>query len=376
MSRGTTAAAGRELQTLRERIRARAGNYVPEGIGPRLAIEIKPAPFRSTNPVYLVDLIDPAGGGRRTLFAKVTPPAESAARGGREFAMLGRLYGHPALLEAGIAVPRPIDYVEDLGLLVTEFVPGEKLGSIVRRTCGLFSPPEAHERAAALVSRCGRGLRALHAVTATGAFTPVPDALSGKIADTHRYLLEQRWLAPSDLPGLPETVRSALALLDGCSWPVVRQHGDFCPGNVIVCEGRPTVIDFTFASESVAASDLGRFFAALDHFNPYPANLLFDFRVLGRLRSALLDGYFGADGNITGAEALLVHLYRLRNLLVHFRSRGPSFLARGGRPGLYGARLVYRAKLRAVLAEVRRRGECCSAAPHASPELPEVLPPR
>ena len=200
----------------------------------------------------LTILLFPPGAERPAYVAKV-PTTEPAARSvKREAARLTDLAGRE-LGAASTAVPRVVAHLEHHGwpVLVTTALPGRSM------LAGYHSwrHTARRESVAADLAAAGWWLSDLHRVTANGARGM--DASLDGVAEAIRTRFGARHDVAADLAGV-EGLRQRLA---GLLVPMSVVHGDFWPGNLLVCDGQVSgVIDWEMARlDGPATSDLARF---------------------------------------------------------------------------------------------------------------------
>jgi aminoglycoside phosphotransferase (APT) family kinase protein len=100
------------------------------------------------------------------------------------------------------------------------------------------------QRLLELAALCGRVHAELHALGA-------PEGIPGLCE-----VLEERIRSH---PAIPEALRTvALAILEGLPDGAALCHGDFQPGNVLLCGGGPVVIDWAHATRGDPAGDFAR----------------------------------------------------------------------------------------------------------------------
>jgi aminoglycoside phosphotransferase (APT) family kinase protein len=90
--------------------------------------------------------------------------------------------------------------------------------------------------------------------------------------------------------------------------PVVGEHPDFQPDNVLVSPARVTVLDFTNFRYGSPYNDVARFLASLDFFSK---NLLYSQRRLRALMAAFLNGYGWRPGEMDAG----LTIYLLRDMV-------------------------------------------------------------
>jgi hypothetical protein len=235
----------------------------------------------------------------------------------------------------GLTAVRPIAcFPEDLAI-VTEQAAGKTLAELLTQAAG-WPSPHARERLVRTVRQAGAWIRAAQAA--------LPQD-RGIGIDTVRAYFDRR-LAEMEARGPMQLTRAGrialeryrdrlieLALMDQgtrTGFPAVWIHADFCPENVIVRDGRMTVLDFTMAKAGTTYHDLSHLYLWIDSMAAKP---WFRRRITARLQAELLDAF---EPGLT-PERPLFALTLLQHVLCHLveiQSAGRSRIAR-----LYAARL-------------------------------------
>lgn len=203
---------------------------------------IKHKPGRRLSLAYVLD----GGGGPRRVFAK----AFASDRGMAVFVLMDRIAD--ALARAPLRVPRPLAYVPELRLLVTEFVDGSPLADAIY---GGLSDEPAQRAALALAALHGSG------VTSARAWTPAKEMRTAR-----------EWLLSLHGRGGVEQGSRAAALLaavgQGAPAPdaatATLVHRDFYADQLWDAGGVTAVLDLDDARAGDPAVDVGNFLAHLE----------------------------------------------------------------------------------------------------------------
>jgi hypothetical protein len=215
----------------------------------------------------------------------------------------------------GLTAVRPIAcFPEDLAI-VTEQAPGATLADLLTRAAG-WPSARAMNRLVGSVRQAGAWIRAVQ--TALPQDREVaPDSLrayldrrlndlesAGPIQLTpqgraaveryHERLIEQALTEQGARTGL------------GAVWI----HADFCPENVIVRDGRMTVLDFTMAKTGTTYHDVSHLYLRIDSMQAKP---WFRPRTIARLNRELLDSF---ESGLTPDRPLFA-LTLLQHVLCH-----------------------------------------------------------
>ncbi len=236
---------------------------------------------------------------------------------------------------AGLGVPAPVAYFEDISVVVQNAVPGESLSHRINRY-GRLRP--ARERLDELKDQCagaGRWLRILH--------DSFPDDAAPLSIEKLRHDVKCRLevVSAADPTNLDSSccervLRAFDAAADavgGTDLKTTLVHGDFTLGNILVDGARVTVLDFSRTSNGSPFQDLARFHHQLRLFL---AKFIYRQDVVAELALAFRKGY-RCEG---WEETPLFRIFTLRHILTHWKGRVSS---RGGslRERLY-TRLVRR----------------------------------
>lgn len=233
--------------------------------------------------------------GRQELVLRTDAPSGVAASWDREreFRILQVVY------QAGIAVPEPVAYCGDAGILGRPFylmrrVPGEA------RAARLLREPLVQARGEEIVRQVAREMAKLHAIRPPHpglAFLPLPEPDPARA----RLALYRRWL--DELGAAEPVVEYALRRLEQAppaGQQVVLVHADLRTGNIMIDRGAlVAILDWEFAAWSDPHEDLGWFCARYWRFGV-------DDREAGGLapRRVLVEAYEQAAGRRVDPTAL------------------------------------------------------------------------
>lgn len=205
----------------------------------------------------------------------------------------------------GCAVVRPIAHFPEDMAVVTEEVEGENLHDLIKKNASLWHADSEVEVLRAHCRACGAWLRHFQEVTTQQrrAALPVSRILERLGTD----------LEVCVTMGLPRTVSLSLLTfceeqlrsVEGRDVPVVGEHPDFQPDNILLSPAGVTVLDFTNFRYGSAYNDVARFLASLDFLQKNP---LYRRGRIRTLKAAFLQGY-GWSGHEMNA-GLIVYLIR------------------------------------------------------------------
>jgi Ser/Thr protein kinase RdoA (MazF antagonist) len=222
-------------------------------------------------------------------------------KAGLEFRMLGILQDRFRDV-SGCAVARPIAFFPDLITVVTEAVEGANLHHLIKRQAAVWRPLADVEALRGHCRAAGAWLRRFQDATATGETASPP---AGFILQHLRGDLEQcvgLGFADGLARELLAFVEDRLGRVARRAYPVVGQHPDFQPDNVLVAPGRVTGLDFTSFRHGSPYSDVARFVVSVEFFAKSP---LYRRARMRGLAAAFLGGYGWRGGE--DDTALLPH---------------------------------------------------------------------
>ncbi|MBU2552537.1 MAG: aminoglycoside phosphotransferase family protein [Proteobacteria bacterium] len=314
------------VRELMNRIGRNLFRYYPHLAGDQVSTRLVSHAYRSDNPLFLFKIEAPDFEAPVWIVAKHLLPGKTAEDAGdREMTMLNTLHGRPEMESMDCSVPRPLDHFPDLGTILMERVEGERLTDYMRRKNTLLRP-SAGRLILQISERSGKCLRTIHDLAHPPDRGRLPetalDELFGKIqrarADLSRTALVEGRPGESVFRGLME---KAEALVRRNEFRLVRQHGDYYPGNILLQGRRLVIIDFAFSKPGPIHQDISRFLVTLDTLNPYPTHPLYDLTRVRAFKRRFLEGYFGRLDHIRDTDRLMIRLYRVRALLLHARRR-------------------------------------------------------
>ena len=247
------------------------------------------------------------GPSTTSIYVKVhrnpnAPPARVYRKARLEYDTLRHLHerfgGVP-----GCAVVRPIAFLPEYLAVVTEAVAGDNLHRLIKRRAAVWGGPAGQATAVEHCRMAGVWLRHFRTITDQGRQEPLPlrqllEWIEGDVA-----LCVKLGLPASDGAGLVDCARARADLLRDRPFPVVGQHPDFQPDNVLVSPGGVTVLDFTSFQYGAPFSDVGRFVASLEFLAKSP---FYPRRRLRALAAAFQRGQ--SEGAAVPKPALVLYL--------------------------------------------------------------------
>jgi len=115
--------------------------------------------------------------------------------------------------------------------------------------------------------------------------------------------------------------------------PIIGQHGDFIPFNVIAGNKQTIVLDFPYYRDGPVYEDLARFYAVLITM---PKNIIYRYRDMKTLTEAFLEGY---KRDKTGFSSEIFRLFLIKNM-VNWLSWERSVITKGLVNGLISKRVI------------------------------------
>ncbi|MBZ0168810.1 MAG: phosphotransferase [Kofleriaceae bacterium] len=188
----------------------------------------------------------------------------------------------------GCAVVRPIALFPEEMAVVTEVAEGNNLHDLIKRKAGPWCGGSEVEALKAHCLASGVWLRHFQEFTAQQrqAALPMSKILEQVTADLE--VCVQMGLPRAVAFSLLTLCEEQLRTVEGRKVPVVGEHPDFQPDNILLSPAGVTVLDFTNFQYGSAYNDVGRFLASLDFLRKNP---LYSRERIHTLKAAFLEGY-------------------------------------------------------------------------------------
>jgi len=348
------------ITLVKERIIENAYTYFEsEDIG-KCSVHLVPHPFRSDNPIYVFEIRMNSETLKNTILAKrLLPHITSQEAPKREYEMLKMLYENSTMVERRYFVPRPFDHFDDVRTILIEKVEGTKLTGLIREENKIFSR-DSRTMLESFMKKCGDCLKIIHAITSTGKSVTLSSEifhdLFHKIQTNYGYLIGRNVIVNRIRETFQNLIEKAREKIKQTEFPLVRQHGDYYLGNILVRGEDLIILDFSFTRENIIYHDLSRFLISLDFLNPYPHNFFFNFKNIHIFKKRFLEGYFAEVSDITNMDWLLLYLYNIKNILRHWLRRYDHYSSPRLKGRLYFSALnvIYNRKLREELEEITK----------------------
>lgn len=253
------------------------------------------------------------GSSTASIYIKVhrnpnAPPSRVQRKARLEFDTLRHLHERFGAVP-GCAVVRPIAFFPEHLAVVTEAVAGENLHQLVKRHAPMWGGRAGQVIAGEHCRRAGVWLRHFQSITDQGRLELLPFGLLLGWIEADVALCVKLGLPASDGEGLVDAARARISALRDRRFPVVGQHPDFQPDNVLVSPSGVTVLDFTSFQHGGPFSDIARFAASLEFLGKSP---FYPRARLRTLAAAFLRGYGEgfADAKPAMVLSLIHHMVR------------------------------------------------------------------
>jgi len=211
----------------------------------------------------------------------------------------------------GYSVPRPVAFFPEEIAVVTEEVKGDNLHHLIKKKARLWQGDSEIDTLKTHCRECGVWLSHFQALTSEQRRAKLP---VGDIQEQLRTDLEtcvKMGLPRADAMRLFRFCQARLRKLEAREFPVVGEHPDFQPDNVVLSRAGVTVLDFTNFRYGSACNDVARFLVSLDFLSKNP---FYGPRTIHALMAAFLEGYGWKRGEMDAG--VLVYLIRHMALAV------------------------------------------------------------
>lgn len=198
-------------------------------------------------------------------------------------------YLHEKFLEVpGCAVVRPIALFPEEMAVVTEAAEGDNLHDLIKGMAGLWPASAEIENLKAHCRACGVWLRHFQEMTTQQRRAALPVSRIVEQVSADLEICVQMGLPRFVSVRLLAVCEEQLRTIEDREVPVVGEHPDFQPDNILLSPDGVTVLDFTNFQYGSAYNDVARFLASLDFLCKNP---LYSRKNVHLLKTAFLDGY-------------------------------------------------------------------------------------
>jgi len=226
--------------------------------------------------------------------------------GGHEYESLKKLHGRLAG-HKGLHVVRPIAYLPEERLLITEAFEGKSLNELMLSHLRGWSFGERKNKIKQHIHKSGEWLKSFQSSTLQEASVPLShmaflESVKGMLKVLNRFGLQGSFETIA-----LKKVEEALGRVAGETVNHVGCHNDFTPQNILMNKGELAVIDFArFATDS-NYEDLALFIVALEGYKSIIGISEGNVEIL---KEAFIHGY-----GINTVSRPLLHLYILKNVI-------------------------------------------------------------
>ena len=257
--------------------------------------------------------------------------------------------------------PRPLAYLDEHQVLLTEEAPGVSFLKVVLEGCRSWRHGSGKDLAVSF-NRCAKWLRTFHNSCDASAIPNTPDyqrviqleliaidEATHEITSQHSYLLGES--LTNQIMALAPVLKEAMRTMSRGRTAV---HADFGLGNMIIDQGKLVIFDMNSNRLGYPESDVATLLCQIEMI-PYH-NMVNPIR-LKALRAVFLNAYYDQKP-LDGETRYLLQIFRLTNLLRHVdrHTRVASRLRRPVRDlVLLTMQRVYRREITRVLADLDRQ---------------------
>ncbi len=298
---------------IKNHILKNAKTYFPD-LGERYSVMVTPY-VGSTYQMYYCKI--ESESVTKKVFAKCTPRSEQNNEGLTEFnhyRQFNKINTNP-----NIACPRPLDFIEDLNILLTEAVPGDNLHRIFKNIHRIFKKVDKAE-IAEIIKLCALWLRTFHSIAKTAKKEAINERYFEDTIRYMRYLSDRqpyegkrnKFAFSGKILFEIERVLNQLLLIKSkvlCEY--ANRNGDFGLSNIIIHDRAITVLDIDSNRIEPVAQDISAFLVAMELM---PYLYLFSRKHSARYKSIFLQTYFQPQ-NIDAELRFVLSVYELQALL-------------------------------------------------------------
>jgi thiamine kinase-like enzyme len=205
----------------------------------------------------------------------------------------------------GCSVVRPIAFFPEEMAVVTEEVEGENLHDLIKKKASLWHAGSEVEVLRAHCRACGVWLRHFQEFTTQQRRAALPVSRILEQVGTDLEVCVKMGLPGAVSLSLLRFCEEQLRSVEGRDFPVVGEHPDFQPDNILLSPAGVTVLDFTNFRYGSAYNDIARFLASLDFLQKNP---LYRRGRIRTLIAAFLQGYGWSQNEMDAG--LTVYLIR------------------------------------------------------------------
>ncbi len=216
-----------------------------------------------------------------------SPPERVRKKARLEFDTLSYLYERFRTVPR-CSVVRPIAFFPEEIAVVTEEGEGKNLHHLIKAKASVWHGGSEIEVLKGYCRACGKWLRHFQELTfqERREAIPVNNILDQLVANLE--VCVQMGLPRIASSGLLRFYEDQLRRIEGREFPVVGEHPDFQPDNILVCPSGVTVLDFTSFQYGSIYNDVARFLVSVDFLSKNP---FYSRARIHTLTAAFLQGY-------------------------------------------------------------------------------------
>jgi|GEM_PF-2825534 len=295
---------------------------------------------KSTYPIMKFDVKSEADSAavETSVIVKTAPKCKKNTEGLTEFNNMETLRLAFQELPAGgfenraLGYINSLDYSSELNILVSEFVPHNRLSKIIFQDCVYFSSKSSISLLNNYFYSSGKWLQLYHQLKSNKRIHLEESDYYQRI----NFYIDHINTLAINIPAVNEVTRFLVKYeekLSKLSLPLGRMHGDYGPQNIGVGgDGKIYVFDLQRNHDECIYHDIAYFLVTLETLNPYPNHVNFNRKLLMKVGKEFLLGYRNDCSNKESWDDLLFHTYYLRCLLERVRkqSLNQKITASGG----------------------------------------------
>ena len=304
--------------------------YFPSLSGSDLVVSQAQFKERSTYPIVKLDVSikDHPSKIEASLIVKTAPKCEENIEGLTEYnnmALLKSAFKEQSALDSrkpAFGFVNPLEYNHDLNVLVSEFVPHQRLSQKLFSACSYFSFNGEEDRLKQNIYTAGDWLR----------FYQTTNSIDIRLlGETEYYQKIESYIKAIQNLNLHIPVIGKIGKyfeknknkISKLKLPMGPVHGDFGPQNIgIGSNGKVYVFDLQRNYDECIYHDIAYFLVTLETLNPYPKHYMFSRKKALLLGKEFLLGYkINESENDFEWNDLFFHIYYLLNLMERVRKQ-------------------------------------------------------
>lgn len=316
------------IQKISERLFEKAVLYFEELQGEKVQVKNIPFKVKSSYPIFLFEIQGKSNHSYKVV-TKFSPVFDDNNEALTEYTNMKQLYPVFASEFVDIGIPRPLDFLSDMNLLVVEYVQGEKFSDWAVRKNKFWSSEEVRSQLKSYVVNAGKWLSVFHNETKVEDLvfleSDIFSTIDGFIGRLKNFGMDEV------LGDLTAFLKEVGPLFKDILLPVALIHGDFGLQNINVSGDKLYVFDLQRKHSEVIYHDICYFLITLETLNPYPSNVFFSRSFFIKLQKHFLEGYFGTGFCLENEMLIAIKLYYIRSLLQRILKQSFNIDRRGSK---------------------------------------------